>query len=284
MFGYITINREELKVKDYETYNHFYCGLCQDLKASGGQAARMTLTYDMTFLAILLTALYEKEPEKEVLRCMVHGGAKRECLRNEYTAYAADMNVLLVYHNLMDDWIDENKKTSRAAARIIRRAYLKTAGRYPDKTHAIRVYLKKLHAAEESRCEDIDYAAGLTGTLMREIFTYRDDHWKKDLGDVGFYMGKYIYLRDAYDDVEEDRKNGNYNPFLPMSEQEDFDEKAKEILRMMAGSATRAFERLPIVEYLDILRNILYSGIWVRSPEKRRCGTGRESDPEANRL
>lgn len=284
MFGYITINREELKVKDLETYNHFYCGVCQDLKSSCGQISRMTLTYDMTFLAILLTALYEKKPDREIHRCGVHGGAKRMCYRNEYTAYAADMNVLLVYHNLMDDWIDEKKAGSYAAARALRGAYRRTADRYPGKTHAIRTYLKELHRTEESNAADLDLASGLTGTLMKEIFTYRDDHWAKDLGEVGFYMGKYIYLRDAYDDVEKDRKSGNYNPFLPMAENDDFDEKAKEILRMMAGAATRAFERLPIVEYLDILRNILYSGIWVRRPDKKRCSTGKDYDPEANQL
>jgi hypothetical protein len=284
MFGYITINREELKVKDLETYNHFYCGVCQDLKRDGGQFSRVTLTYDMTFLAILLTALYEKKPEREVHRCGVHGGAKRICSRNEYTAYAADMNILLAYHNLMDDWIDEKNRKSLAAAAVLKSAYKKTAERYPEKMRAIRTYLKELHRAEEGNAADLDLASGLTGTLMKEIFLYRSDHWSKDLGEVGFYLGKYIYLRDAYEDVDEDRKTGNYNPFLRMADEKDFDEHAKEILRMMAGSATRAFERLPIVRYLDILRNILYSGIWVRRPEKKRCSTGKDIDPEAKRL
>jgi len=284
MFGYITINREELKVKDLETYNHFYCGVCRDLKKDGGQFSRMTLTYDMTFLAILLTALYEKKPENEVHRCGVHGGAKRICSRNEYTAYAADMNILLAYHNLMDDWIDEKNRKSLAAAGVLRGAYRRTAGRYPEKMRAIRAYLEKLHETERSGAADLDLASGLTGTLMKEIFLYRKDHWSKDLGEVGFYLGKYIYLRDAFEDVAADRESGNYNPFLRMADRENFDETAKEILRMMAGSATRAFERLPIVRYLDILRNILYSGIWVRRPEKKRCSTGREKDPEAIRL
>jgi hypothetical protein len=280
LFGNVTINRDELKGKDLDTYNHFYCGLCQDLKTSCGQFARATLTYDMTFLAILLTALYEKEPTEEVHRCGMHGGAKRTCLRNEYTAYAAEMNVLLVYHNLMDDWIDDRSVKSRAAAGILRKACDRTAERYPEKIRAIEDYLKNLHEVEQSGSSDLDLASGLTGKLMREIYVIREDHWSRDLGEVGFYMGKYIYLRDAYDDIRDDLEKGNYNPFASMSEQEDFDERAKEVLRMMAGSAARAFERLPIVEYLDILRNILYSGIWVRKPEKKRRRGNKEENPQ----
>ncbi|MBQ9061232.1 MAG: hypothetical protein IJ121_00185 [Eubacterium sp.] len=267
MFGYITIDRDELKVRDYETYNHFYCGLCQDLKRTSGQRSRPTLTYDMTFLAILLTALYEEEITREVHRCMFHGGARRMCYRNRYTSYAADMNMLLVYHNLMDDWIDEKNRTSLAAARLLKKSYSRTAERYPEKVQAIKTYLKELHRAEHAKSTDLDLAAGLTGTLMREIFTFQADHWSRSLGDVGFYLGKYIYLKDAFDDLEEDRKNGTYNPFFAMADEPDFQKRANEILTMMASSAARAFERLPIVEYADLLRNVLYSGLWVENPK-----------------
>ncbi|MFR6330288.1 MAG: DUF5685 family protein, partial [Eisenbergiella sp.] len=120
MFGYITVDREELKIKDFDRYRAYYCGICQDLKESCGQLSRMTLTYDMTFLAILLTGLYEGHDKHELHYCAAHLGQKHPCLRNRYTAYAADMNVLLVYHNLMDDWEDERKRASYAAARLLR--------------------------------------------------------------------------------------------------------------------------------------------------------------------
>ncbi len=291
LFGYITIDRDELKVKDYEIYNHFYCGLCQDLKETSGQRSRATLTYDMTFLAVLLTALYEEETEREIHRCLFKCGAKRMCFRNQFTAYAADMNLLLVYHNLIDDWIDDTNRKSLAAARFLTKAYRKTAARYPEKVKAIRRYLKELHKTEQAGSSDIDLAAGLTGTLMREIFTWKKDHWSRSLGETGFYLGKFIYLKDAYDDLEEDRKNGNYNPFLALSEEPDFQKRANEILTMMAASAARAFERLPIVEYADLLRNVLYSGLWVESPKlsgkewiSERAGRGpfgkRKSEPD----
>ena len=282
LFGYITINREELKVKDFEAYNHFYCGLCRDLKASCGQFGRATLTYDMTFLAILLSGLYEEVPEEEIRRCALHGGAKRLCFRNQYTAYAADMNLLLMYHNLIDDWIDERKKKSLAAARLLTPAYRRTAERYPEKVRAIRRYLKELHRTEQSGSTDIDLASGLTGTLMREIFLYRDDQWSRDLGETGFFLGKYIYLKDAYEDLEKDRSSGSYNPFLELAERPDYQEQAKEILTMMAASAARAFERLPILMYRDILRNVLYTGLWADPPARYRCGNSGKNDSGKN--
>lgn len=264
MFGYITPDRLEMKGKDMDLYREYYCGVCQDLRERCGQAARMTLTYDLTFLAILLTGLYEGSVRGEKFSCGLHPGRKKLCVRNEYTAYAADMNLLLVYHNLEDDWRDEKKVRSLAASRVLRSSYLKTASDYPRQVVAIRRYLRKLHRVEEEASDSIDLAAGLTGQFMSQIFVMREDEWRQDLGGVGFYLGKFIYLMDAYEDLDRDIRSGSYNPLRKISRDPGYEEKISHILMMMASEAARCFERLPIVENVDILRNILYSGIWVR--------------------
>lgn len=146
----------------------------------------MTLTYDMTFLAVLLSGLYEKPEREEKHFCVLHPSAKRPCIRNPYTRYAADMNVLLVYHNLMDDWQDERKLLSYRAARLLRKAYLKAAAGYPRQVKAIRRYLRELHQTEEAGSPDIDLASGLTGKLMAEIFVPREDEWSQELRKIGF--------------------------------------------------------------------------------------------------
>ena len=262
MFGYITVNEEELKIKDARRYRGFYCGICRDLGQRTGQSSRLCLTYDMTFLAILLTSLYEEKTADSLHLCPVHPGRKQLFLQNSFTAYAADMNVMLSYHNLMDDWLDEKRRRSLAKAWMIRRAYRKTAAKYPRQEKAIRRYLKALHKVEKSGSADLDLAAGLTGTLMAEIYVCREDAWSEELRQIGFYMGKFIYLMDACEDVEKDRKTGNYNPFRLAADREDFSVYAGRILSMMIGEACRAFERLPILENVDILRNIMYSGVW----------------------
>jgi len=269
MFGYITIDRDELKGKDYDRYREFYCGVCRDLKESCGEAARATLTYDMTFLAILLTALYEDPATVTEERCILHPAAKRKVIRNRYTAYAADMNLMLVFHNLEDDWIDEKNAASLAAFRLLRPAYLKTSRKYPRQTKAILRYLKALHAIEEKNDRSLDAAAGLTGDLMSEIFRYQEDIWADDLGKMGYYLGEFIYLMDAWDDLDKDRKNCSYNPFLSICEEPDYQMRAGDLLTMQAAGIARHFEKLPILMDEDLLRNIIYSGIWMKYRAKR---------------
>lgn len=264
MFGYVITNMEEMKIKDYRKYRAFYCGICQDLKEFHGQTARFTLTYDMTFLAVLLNGLYETEISREYYRCGLHPLKKHLCFRNEITAYAADMNVLLSYYNLLDDWVDEKKVIPLAGARMLQGDVKRLKEKYPRQTAAIRRYLKKLKDCETKNSQDLDLASGDTGVLMGEIFAWRKDHWESSLRKIGFFLGKFIYLMDAYEDVEKDKKKGNYNPWIFIADEEDFARRAGQILTLTAAECSREFERLPIVEYVDILRNILYSGIWTK--------------------
>lgn len=262
MFGYVTIDQDELKGKDIRKYKEFYCGVCRDIKKHSGQIPRYFLTFDMTFLAILLSSLNDAEEKRTEELCFLHPTKRTAGIQNAWTAYAADMNVLLTYHNLMDDWADEKKVTSRVWAASLHHAYKKLEKKYPKQVKAIEMYLKELHLVEQERSSDLDLAAGLTGKLMAEIFSAEEKVWKEELSRLGFYLGKWIYLMDARLDVEKDGKTGNYNPFEAMSGDSAFEEKSYQILVMMAAEMARSFERLPIVENVDILRNILYSGIW----------------------
>lgn len=282
MFGYVTINKEELKLKDYHKYQAYYCGVCQELKEAYGQAGRLTLTYDMTFMAVLLSGLYEEETRREEHFCAVHPVKKHACLRNEFTRYAADMNLLLAYYNLLDDWQDERRRTSYTAAKLLRKSFLQAADKYPRQTKAVKEYLKKLHECENRNSQDMDLAAGLTGRVLGELYCYRDDIWSQDLRELGFYLGKFIYLMDAYEDLEKDKKDGNYNPFKFMEGRPQFRQEAEEIMTMMAASASRAFEKLPIIENVDILRNILYIGIWTKfdAVKNKKQREGAKEQPE----
>lgn len=264
MFGYVTMNMEELKIKDYRTYQSFYCGICRELRDRHGQLSRVTLTYDMTFLAILLTGLYEPDQKLEKHFCPLHPGRKRLCRKSEVTAYAADMNLLLCYYNLLDDWKDEKKLQSLAMAAMIREDVKAIRIRYPRQAAAVCRYMKKLKECEREKSPDLDRASGDTGEMLGEIFSWKDDRWKDILYQIGFYLGKFIYLMDAYEDVDKDRKTGNYNPWIPISQEKNFQERASGILTMLAARCSRQFEKLPVVEYVDILRNILYSGIWTK--------------------
>lgn len=262
MFGYVAVNKDELKIKDWNRYHAYYCGLCHSLKEAAGTKARMTVSYDMTFLTMLLDDLYDCEKDEGECRCVVHPVKRHAYVKSAASLYAAKMNLLLCYDNLLDNWRDDRNVGSAMAAATIRRARMRIAKEYPRQTKAVEQYIEKLHACEEKREANLDVAAGLTGEMLAELFCWKEDEWQKDLRGLGFYLGKFIYLMDAFEDMEKDKKRGNYNPFLLSRGQIRNEELAEQCLNMMAASAAESFERLPLVENVEILRNILYAGIW----------------------
>lgn len=276
MFGYICVNEQELKLREYTEYRSFYCGLCDTLHRRYGRSAQLVLNYDTTFLAILLTGLYEPDTQFPQKRCIPHPVRRHPMACNAAVSYAADMCVLLAYQKALDDWEDERKVTGRTLARLLRPGYQKLAQEYPRQTKAVEESIRLLHEAEQAgkadslaagqALQEIDYVAGLTGNFLGEIFVWKEDIWQDDLRQIGFYLGKFIYLMDALDDIEKDRKSNNYNVFAG-----DRDVwsgvRREEILGALTGmmtEAARAFERLPVLQYAPILRNILYSGVWCK--------------------
>ncbi|MCI8567456.1 MAG: hypothetical protein HFI39_14305 [Lachnospiraceae bacterium] len=264
MFGYIIVNKQELKFKEFDIYRSYYCGLCQVLKEKYGMPGQMTLTYDLTFLILLLTDLYQKEPKLSLCRCLAHPFEKHPARVSPFTAYAADMNLLLSYYQCLDDWSDDKKVSKKAASLFLHRHFARISKAYPDKAAAIEKSLVQLHTFEENKTGDVDSSAGCTGRIMAEIFALQNDEWAEELRHMGFYLGKFIYLMDAYEDLEQDAKSGGYNPLLPLSKQDGFEEQCRQILTMMLAEACKSFERLPLDDHVSILRNILYSGIWCR--------------------
>ena len=264
MFGYVNVNRPELKMKDFFKYKAYYCGLCKTLYGKYGRFGQMTLSYDMTFLIILLTSLYESDTTKEQNRCIVHPMKKHDSLYNEFTEYVADMNIALSYHHLMDDWKDERSAAGLAGAKVLQRAYNKIKRKYPRQCREISEGLERLAECEKLKTENIDEVSRCFGDLMAGLFVYREDHWEKSLRSIGFYLGKFIYILDAYDDIEKDIKNKSYNPLIPVHTKETFKEDCRNMLNLMMAECTREFEKLPCLLDADILRNILYDGVWTK--------------------
>ena len=262
MFGYVTVCEPELKVKDLKKYRAYYCGLCCTLKEDYGFMGQMTLTYDMTFAVILLSSLYETTTKHEEHRCKVHPAKRQHMLQNEITSYAAAMNVLLAYYHMEDDWQDDRKVSSLMTKSLIQGKAKKTIEKYPRQSEIIRKTLKELGECEHENSMDIDRAAGCFGRLMAELFVWKEDIWEKTLRKMGFYLGKFIYLMDAYEDLPEDRKKNRYNPLKELAKRPDYEAQMEQILRMMIAESTVRFEQLPCLVDVDILRNILYDGVW----------------------
>ena len=136
--------------------------------------------------------------------------------------------------------------------------------RYPEKLDKISDLMNDIHQMEKAESRNIDEVSGLFGEIMAEIFAYDQDPWEETLRRMGFFFGKFIYLMDAYEEIEKDIKEGTYKPLKHLNQQEDIEEQAEQVLLMMMAECSKAYERLPIVENTQILRNILYSGVWCR--------------------
>lgn len=264
MFGYISVNKQEMKFKEFDLYQSYYCGFCQELKQAYGKKGQLTLSYDLTFLILLLTSLYEPDTATDLCRCIAHPLKKHPTRTNEFSRYAADMNLLLSYYKCEDDWLDEKKLGKKAFAILLKKKVKGISGKYPQKAQLVYQRLSQIQDCEKNNNHNMDEIAGYFGDIMAEIFAPRQDEWEKDLRRMGFFMGKFIYLMDAYEDIEKDKKEGNYNPFSKIYETEQFEENCQKILTMMMAECSRTFEKLPLIDDTEILRNILYSGVWCR--------------------
>lgn len=266
MFGYVIINQSELSDEDVKRYRQCYCGLCNVLKQRHGNLSRLMLTYDLTFLVLLLNALYEVEEEKQENRCIVHPIEKQLWWHSQFTDYAADMTILLSYQKLLDDWNDDCNPLSLWASIPFRKQYKEICSQYPRQSKVLEDCMDRLAAMELHGIQDPDTASLLFGNIMAELFVYKEDRWSDTLRSFGRSLGQFIYIMDAVIDLEKDIKSGNYNPLKDISIQNS--DNYKSILEMFLGDVVHHYDKLPIVEDNDIIKNIICSGIWTEHVRK----------------
>ena len=262
MFGYLAADSGGLTEEQLARYRACYCGLCRSIQQRHGELARLSLTYDMTFLALLLASLYEPEENRGCDTCLPHPRKARDWWQSEATAYAADLNVALAYLKCLDDWHDDGNIAALAESRLFAPGFERVQSAWPRQCEAIRVGLEKLHDLETRRIEDPDAAAGSFGAMMGELFVWREDRWSDTLRRFGDALGRFIYVMDACMDLDADAFHNRYNPFRRYYGLTDNTRRFEDLLRMQLGDALIAFDRLPLVQDVGILQNILCSGLW----------------------
>lgn len=262
MFGYVRILKDELKVKDYNIYRAYYCGLCRELGKRHNQLVRLGLNYDLTFLAILLDALDEKQTLFCQKGCIKRISKRKTVCSNAALEYAADMNILLAYFKLKDD-IHDNKslKAMIAVLPFIKRAAA-VKKKYPETAKSVELHLKRLSFLEETKCDVVDKSAHEFACLMTDIIKYK----KADFEKFSYQLGRFIYIADAYDDMESDYKAKKYNPAVL---QYSYDGTLTEPVRSGIASSLYCsladiadeYGKLNIRKNKAILDNIIYLGM-----------------------
>lgn len=276
MFGYLQCTLESEK----QQYQQYYCGLCHVLKHDYGNLSRLTLNHDLTFLAVLLTSLYEYESVHRDIRCVLHPRKKKRIVDNPAMHYAADMTILLSYLKLEDNVLDEHSKASALGCRLLKKAYQQVSARYPEKTKTIEDAIHAIHQLEAASQPDLDGLCAQTGKFLGTVFAMQNDMWSAYLYEIGDWLGRFIYLMDAYDDLIEDKEKHRFNPLIAYESRSDFEAWIKDILTMMIANAVRAIDKLPLFEETAIIENIVYEGVWYayqKAFEKRNGGKNERS-------
>jgi len=286
MFGYIAPNTKELKVKEYDVYKAYYCGLCKVLGQRYSILMKNALSNDCTFLALLLSSLNEGENDSKASYCAFHPTRKLTVIKDDvYISYAADINVLLTYYKLKDNSEDEGNLLSKIGSAGLKVYYNKAKKNSPKAAKLIEQSLNKLKKLEEEKCDDIDMVSDAFASVMEGIAISAPgaDKFELQLKWLFYNIGKYIYILDALDDIIKDEEKNNYNVFLLKHKNEEAKNIVVEIkeqvqynLAMSLNEASKAFELLPVKKNQGILRNIIYDGTVgiMDTIIKRRCIDG----------
>lgn len=259
MFGLIVCNRKVLTKEEQERYQAVYCGLCRAIKKRYGQIERLSLNYDMTFLSILLNGLYEENNDSKEMHCPLHPLQKRRMFENQYIDYAADMTILLAYYKCKDDWKDEAKKMEAAYGTMLEKHVGRIEEIYPRQVNCVKKSIERLNQLENSSGTTTDEIVNCSGKMLTEIFVYQEDFWSGSLRKFGYELGRFVYLMDAALDYDKDKKKRTFNPLFGMHKKPD---EIEPLLVQAIGNAAMEFEKLPIIQDVNLIRNILYGGVW----------------------
>jgi len=291
MFGYVTVNYKKLTPEERKEYKKNYCSLCSALYNNFGRQGSRTLSFDMTFLAVLLNSIYDDETvkgdagadsaEPQKVKCPAFPFKKRIVQKNDVFEYCANMNLLLYYLKYLDDWKDDKNASAKKKAMRLEKYLPLIKSKYTRQYNVIMGVIEELGEMEKRNELNSDLPVNCFARLMGEIFVFKQDETAPLLYSFGESLGRFIYLLDCCNDLKKDIKKKRYNPLVAS-----MNTNWKDVLTLFMGEGSAIFEKLPLKKNVTILQNILYSGVWQRyKRSKNRNGakddTGCTDDTES---
>lgn len=271
MFGYIRPESENLLVKEFNMFKAVYCGICMQLKNEYGNIPRATLSYDMTFLALLALSFSENDVELELGTCVLNPVRKKPIAKNnDIFSMCAALSVIFAYNKMLDDIRDSKKNIARAGKMLIKRAYKKGARKYPDLARIVEEGLSKLSEIEKKKLEKDTYerAAESFGKIIGDIYKYifsnifteGEEKFTEAMYLLGRDTGIWIYLIDAVDDYDKDKEKGEWNP-LSCWEKEEALLMTEIKLKECEASCDRTAALMPYKRNAGIISNVFTRGM-----------------------
>ena len=214
MFGYVRTDTPYLYIKDETLYKAVYCGLCKGIGEACGQAARMGLSYDITFLSVILHNILGLDVKIEKSHCLAHCiRAKLMAETDDLTRKLGALNTALVYYKYTDDIADGDK--GRGKRLWFKSGFKRVKRDYPEIEKIVREHLAEQEKTEKAKTDSLDRAADATANMLAAFSDYALGEKATAATRQLFYaVGKWIYLIDALDDYDKDKKKGAYNPFV----------------------------------------------------------------------
>lgn len=276
MIGYVKVYKPELKMKDYQVYNAYYCGICKSLGKRYGLIYRNLLNYDAVFLSIALDSINDYVCQLEDFRCILHPVKKKvRCTDSISIDYVADITVFMTYKKLLDDVADDNSLIAKIGAGAFNSAFNKASDELGELGPLIEENLLKLNKLETKKSDSIDETADCYGKIYSNIFTYKLDKELDILPAIdwlGYNIGRWIYIVDAYEDIESDIKKERYNSILEryMFDSKDSIEiyknsirdKISFVLYAALNEASKSYDLIDKNVNSGIIKNILYEGLY----------------------
>ena len=282
MFGYIRPYKPELKVWEYELFRAAYCGLCHTLGSRYGFFWRFLLNYDLCYLAVLLSGAGQQPCDFCDRRCVASPFRRRRVLKTTPALeYSADATVLLTYYKVRDGIRDERgakKLAMRLLARLMRRGFRRAATFRPALDGAVRENMAALDALEDSRCPSLDRAADTFAKILAAAAAdIPSPQVSRPLRELLYHTGRWVYIADAWNDVEDDLQSGSYNPIIlrhsltaPPGREEG--EALYDTLELSAAAAADAFSLMQLGSFSGIVGNVLYLGMPAAAKQIRSGG------------
>lgn len=275
MFGYIKPCHPQLRVCEYELYKAVYCGLCKQLGRQYGPFSRLTLNYDFTFLALLYMSVSGEEHSFSPKRCMLNPLKKRPCCTDcEEISYSANVAMIMFFYKILDN-IDDGGIGQRVVSYMClpfaKHAFKRATSAEPELAQVIYDAISRQSLLEEEKCESVDLACEPTALALCAIcgFLTQKTGQKRALERFGYLLGRFIYMADALDDLEQDVQKKSYNPFLLALPDKSPDaqtlarlrEDAKGSLYLTIGEIEKTYDLLELHNYRPILDNIIHLGL-----------------------
>ncbi len=271
MFGYIVPDKPELKIREFDRFKSYYCGLCKALKTEYTFFSRLFLNYDCTFLSLVLDSLNAQAPACMMETCVV-SPFKKKCIAHTADAkYAAAINVLLARNSIKDHIRDERKLYLLPAVWMLARGYRKAKRDFPEAAKTIEIALAQSKVLETEKEANLDKAADVFAVMLSELVSAGVKQDKRAFKHLGYHVGRWLYLIDAADDLERDIKRKCYNPLIyryghdkTQTVQAFWERIREEVsfnLYYSLSEAASAYDLIDFKKNQMILTNIVYSGL-----------------------